>query len=70
MKYFEYHIFFFQGTGANFLLSGIYLTFLFSFVLLILTTAHFLVGAAMEKVKVLQNKLFKKNKTQIFLIAR
>jgi len=38
-----------KGTGANFLLSGIYLTFLFSFILLVLTTAHFIVGAAMEK---------------------
>ena len=39
-----------QGTGANFLLSGIYLTFLFSSVLLVLTTAHFVIGGILEKV--------------------
>jgi hypothetical protein len=39
-----------QGTGANFLLAGIYFTFLFSLVIMVLTTAHFLAGAALEKV--------------------
>lgn len=39
-----------RGTGANFLTSGVYLTFLFSSVLLVLTTAHFLVGAMLDKV--------------------
>ena len=39
-----------QGTGANFLATGVYFTFLFSFVLLTLTTAHFLIGATLEKV--------------------
>jgi len=38
------------GTGANWLLAAIYLTFLFSFVLLLLTTAQFLVGSTAEKV--------------------
>jgi len=38
-----------RGTGASFLVSGIYFTFLFSFCLLILTTLHFLVGAAVDK---------------------
>eukprot|EP00092_Neocalanus_flemingeri_P012480 GFUD01013453.1.p1 GENE.GFUD01013453.1~~GFUD01013453.1.p1 ORF type:complete len:941 (-),score=227.62 GFUD01013453.1:453-3275(-) len=37
------------GTGASFLVSGIYFTFLFSFLLLLLTTAHFLLGAGVEK---------------------
>merc|ERR1719336_1091870 len=39
-----------RGTGANFLASGVYFTFLFSFVLLILTTAHFVIGGILEKV--------------------
>ena len=39
-----------QGTGANFLLAGIYFTFLFSLLIMFLTTAHFLVGSAVEKV--------------------
>merc|ERR1719483_1026117 len=39
-----------RGTGATFLTIGVYLTFLLSFVLLILTTAHFLAGAALEKI--------------------
>jgi prominin 1 len=39
-----------KGTGANCLVTGIYLTFLFSFVILVLTTAHFLIGATIEKV--------------------
>lgn len=39
-----------KGTGANLLLTGVYLTFLFSCTLLVLTTAHFLLGAALEKV--------------------
>jgi len=38
-----------KGTGANFLASGVYFTFLFSFVLLTLTTAHFLLGGVLEK---------------------
>ena len=38
------------GTGANWLLAGIYLTFMFSMVLLLATTAHFLVGSTIEKV--------------------
>ena len=39
-----------RGTGANWLLTGVYLTFLFSLVLLALTTALFLVGSTTEKV--------------------
>lgn len=39
-----------RGTGANWLLTGVYLTFLFSLVLLALTTALFLVGSSVEKV--------------------
>merc|ERR1712013_970160 len=38
-----------RGTGASFLVSGIYFTFLFSFLLLLLTTLHFLVGASVDK---------------------
>jgi len=38
-----------KGTGANFLATGVYFTFLFSFPLLILTTCHFFLGAAVEK---------------------
>jgi len=37
------------GTGASFLVSAIYFTFLFSFVIMLLTTAHFLLGAVVEK---------------------
>lgn len=39
-----------RGTGASFLVTGVYFTFLFSCLLLLLTTAHFILGAAMEKV--------------------
>ncbi|XP_023348230.1 prominin-like protein [Eurytemora carolleeae] len=39
-----------KGTGANCLVTGIYLTFLFSFVIMVVTTAHFLIGASVEKV--------------------
>jgi len=39
-----------RGTGANFLATAVYFTFLFSFVLLSLTTAHFLIGGVLEKV--------------------
>ena len=39
-----------QGTGASFLVTAVYFTFLFSCALLILTTAHFVIGAAVEKV--------------------
>lgn len=39
-----------RGTGANWLLTGVYLTFLFSVVLLAVTTALFLVGSVAEKV--------------------
>merc|ERR1719445_1586517 len=38
-----------RGTGASFLVTGIYFTFLFSFLLLLLTTLHFLVGASVDK---------------------
>ncbi len=38
-----------RGTGANWLLAAVYLTFLFSLVLLALTTILFLVGASFEK---------------------
>jgi len=38
-----------RGTGANFLTSGVYLTFLFSSLVLLLTTAHFLIGALVDK---------------------
>jgi hypothetical protein len=51
-----------QGTGANFLLAGIYFTFLFSLVIMVLTTAHFLAGAALEKVTAnIKEKMCKKN---------
>jgi hypothetical protein len=51
-----------QGTGANFLLAGIYFTFLFSLVIMVLTTAHFLAGAALEKVTPnIKEKMCKKN---------
>jgi hypothetical protein len=50
-----------QGTGANFLLAGIYFTFLFSLVIMVLTTAHFLAGAALEKVTAnLKAEMFRK----------
>jgi hypothetical protein len=50
-----------QGTGANFLLAGIYFTFLFSLVIMVLTTAHFLAGAALEKVTAnIKEKMFRK----------
>ena len=42
-----------QGTGANFLTSGVYLTFLFSSLVLVLTTAHFIIGALLDKVSIL-----------------
>merc|ERR1719483_388858 len=38
-----------KGTGSNFLATGVYFTFIFSFPLLILTTCHFFLGAATEK---------------------
>ncbi len=38
------------GTGANWLLAAVYLTFLFSCVLLIVATAQFLVGSTVDKV--------------------
>ncbi len=38
------------GTGANWLLAAVYLTFLFSFVLLVVATAQFLVGSVTDKV--------------------
>jgi len=39
-----------RGTGANWLLAAVYLTFLFSCVLLLATTAQFLVGSTLDKV--------------------
>merc|ERR1719167_2132780 len=39
-----------RGTGASFLVTAVYFTFLFSCALLILTTAHFVIGAAVKKV--------------------
>ena len=39
-----------RGTGASFLVTAVYFTFLSSCLLLLLTTGHFLVGAALEKV--------------------
>jgi prominin 1 len=38
------------GTGANWLLAAVYLTFLFSCVLLLVATAQFLVGSTVDKV--------------------
>ena len=38
------------GTGANWLLAAVYLTFMFSFVLLVVATAMFLVGSTTDKV--------------------
>jgi len=38
-----------RGTGAGFLVTAVYFTFLFSCLLLLLTTAHFLLGATVEK---------------------
>ena len=51
MKFYESELFLFQGTGANYLGTGVYFTFLLSFLLLVLTTAHFLIGATLEKVR-------------------
>ena len=39
------------GTGANWLLAAVYLTFMFSFVLLVVATAQFLVGSTADKVR-------------------
>jgi prominin 1 len=39
-----------RGSGANWLLAGVYLTFLFSLVLLALTTVLFVLGSTAEKV--------------------
>jgi len=39
-----------KGTGANCLITGIYLTFLFSFPILVGTTLHFMLGSTLEKV--------------------
>jgi len=39
-----------RGTGANWLLAAVYLTFLFSCVLLLITTAQFLFGSTLDKV--------------------
>jgi len=46
-----------KGTGANCLLTGICLTFLFTFPLMMGTTSHFLLGATLEKMvcETLQN---------------
>lgn len=38
------------GTGSNWLLAAVYLTFLFSFVLLVVATGQFLVGSTVDKV--------------------
>ena len=48
-----------QGTGASFLVTAVYFTFLFSCALLILTTAHFVIGAAVEKVGIVILRLLK-----------
>lgn len=39
-----------RGTGANYLTAAVYSTFLLSFVLLVLTSAHFLLGASLKKI--------------------
>eukprot|EP00096_Caligus_rogercresseyi_P016369 TRINITY_DN900_c2_g1_i1.p1 TRINITY_DN900_c2_g1~~TRINITY_DN900_c2_g1_i1.p1 ORF type:complete len:971 (-),score=312.63 TRINITY_DN900_c2_g1_i1:397-3309(-) len=39
-----------RGSGANWIISAVYMTFLFSFVLLILATAQFALGTVFEKV--------------------
>ena len=39
-----------RGTGANWLLAAVYLTFMFSCVLLVVTTALFVVGSTLDKV--------------------
>uniref|UniRef100_A0A0K2T7V4 Prominin1Alike [Acyrthosiphon pisum] n=2 Tax=Lepeophtheirus salmonis TaxID=72036 RepID=A0A0K2T7V4_LEPSM len=38
-----------RGSGANWIIAAVYMTFLFSFVLLILATAQFIVGTVYEK---------------------
>lgn len=56
-----------RGTGANWLLAAVYLTFLFSLVLLTLTTALFLVGSTADKVacEALKNP----DKSEIFQVV-
>ena len=39
-----------KGTGANCLITGVYFFFLFSFIVMLGITAHFLLGATTEKV--------------------
>ena len=53
-----------RGTGANWLLAAIYLTFLFSVVLLSVTTIQFLLGSTVDKVAC--NALMRPNDSEIF----
>lgn len=53
-----------RGTGANWLLAAIYLTFLFSVVLLSVTTIQFLLGSTIDKVAC--NALMRPNDSEIF----
>ena len=53
-----------RGTGANWLLAAVYLTFLFSIVLLLVTTIQFLIGSTADKVAC--NSLMNPNDSEIF----
>ena len=53
-----------RGTGANWLLAAVYLTFLFSIVLLSVTTIQFLIGSTADKVAC--NSLMNPNDSEIF----
>ena len=53
-----------RGTGANWLLAAVYLTFLFSIVLLSVTTIQFLIGSTADKVAC--NSLMNPNNSEIF----
>lgn len=52
------------GSGANWLVAAVYLTFLFSFVLLLVATAQFVLGSSVEKV--VCQALHKPNESDIF----
>ena len=56
-----------KGTGANWLLAAVYLTFLFSVVLLSVTTIQFLIGSTVDKVAC--NALRRPNESDIFQLV-
>lgn len=55
------------GTGANWLLAGVYLTFLFSLVLLVMTTAQFLIGSTADKIAC--EALKRPNESDVFKVV-